>query len=133
MENNEAFEAEAALEVRERVQRSKRRGNGTVKLTNGGSGSRKENDYDDTPLLSREVDHDYGSSSEALEDGDGRAPPEWSGERDFEGKPWWNKPSVCSATWMLMNKSLTRSSGFLAVTTFPSIHPRMGGNRHPPA
>ena len=102
MENNEAFEAEAALEARERSQRFQRRGNGTVKSTTGGSGSRNGSDYDDTPLLSRELNHDYGSSSELVEESDSRAPPEWSGERDFEGKPWWNKPSVCLATSTLI-------------------------------
>lgn len=94
MENNEVFEAEAALEARSRVYGSRRRGNGAVKATNSGIGSRKESDYDDTPLLSREIDHDHRSSTEASDDGDARGPPEWSGERDFEGKPWWNKPSV---------------------------------------
>lgn len=28
---------------------------------------------------------------------DTRGPPKWDGERDFEGRPWWNKPSVGEA------------------------------------
>ncbi len=95
MENNEAFEAEATLEARSRSYRSKRRANGAV---NGGRGSHKENDYDETSLLSREIDQDYASADGTSDDGDTRGPPEWSGERDFEGKPWWNKPSVSHGT-----------------------------------
>ena len=94
MANNEVFEAEAAFEARSRSYRTRHRGNGVVKSTNGETGSRKENVYDDTPLLSRETDQDYGSNREGFDDGDSRGPPEWSGERDFEGKPWWNRPSV---------------------------------------
>lgn len=104
MENNEVFEAEAALEARSRSYGSRRRGNGVVKATaNGGIGSRKESDFDETPLLSREVDHDYGSSTEASDDGDTRGPPAWSGERDFEGRLWWNKPSVSPSIPTLMD------------------------------
>ena len=101
MENNEAFEAEAALEVRQRSQRPHRRGNGMTKSIIGGSGSRRESDYDETPLLSREANHDYGSRSDTPDQEESRGPPEWSGERDFEGKPWWNRPSVSSGTLML--------------------------------
>ena len=103
MENNEAFEAEAALEARSRSDRSKRHGNGIGKPTNGGIGSPKGSDYDETPLLSREIEHDYGSSSAASDNEDSRGPAEWSGERDFEGKPWWNRPSVSKDTWECMN------------------------------
>ena len=94
MENNEAFEAEAALEARSRSYQSRYHGNGSGKASSSRIGTRKENDYDETPLLSREIDNDYGSTSDALDNEDSRGPPEWSGERDFEGKSWWNKPSV---------------------------------------
>ena len=103
MENNEAFEAEAAFEARSPSYRSRYRGNGAVESTNGGINSRKGDDYDETPLLSREVDNDYGSSAGTSDNEDSRGPPEWSGERDFEGKPWWNKPSVSQVNLTIRN------------------------------
>lgn len=120
MENNEVFEAEAALEARSRSYGSRRRGNGVVKATNGGIGSRKESDYDETPLLSREIDHDYGSSIEASNDGDTRGPPEWSGERDFEGRPWWSKPSVSQDSLMSVQfvNRIVRSTGYYHLSSY---------------
>ena len=129
MENNEAFEAEAALEARSQSYRSKRHGNGRVKAVSGGLGSRTENEYDETSLLSREINHDYGSSTEASDNGDTRGPPEWSGERDFEGRPWWSKPSVSQEHLDVRGQLLTKPSGLLAITTFLPIHSRLGRNR----
>ena len=50
---------------------------------------------DRTPLLATrgeenaQIEQDNGNV-----ESDGRKPPTWEGERDFEGKPWWNRPSV---------------------------------------
>ena len=55
---------------------------------------------EDTPLLSRDPDSlsSAGSLTPGAEEIDDRGPPAWSGERDFEGRPWWNKPNVREAT-----------------------------------
>ena len=51
---------------------------------------------EDSPLLpnrdnEEESEHSAGETSQ---------PPKWDGEADFEGRPWWNKPSVrISSSW----------------------------------
>lgn len=65
-----------------------------VAVAASGVAARKDSDYEDTPLLSRDIDDDCGARAPHREDGDDRGPPSWSGERDFEGRPWWNRPSV---------------------------------------
>ena len=55
----------------------------------GRSTSPKTVDDEDTPLLSR-TDDDVAYVGDNIED----EGPSWSGERDFEGKTWWNRPSV---------------------------------------
>ena len=47
---------------------------------------------EDTPLLSRSLNSAGRSISE--EPNDRPPPPLWSGERDFDGIPWWKRPSV---------------------------------------
>jgi hypothetical protein len=56
----------------------------------GASSSDGESDNEDAPLLSPTA-QDYGSAN-----GNGRRSSEyeWSGEADFAGLPWWNRPSV---------------------------------------
>ena len=48
---------------------------------------------EESPLLSsnREDEDEEGSEHGA---GETRGPPQWDGDGDFEGRPWWNKPSV---------------------------------------
>ena len=52
-----------------------------------------------SPLLSRDLEDSssVGSSMPEAEAIDDRGPPAWSGERDYEGRPWWNTPSVIDA------------------------------------
>lgn len=52
-----------------------------------------EDRYEETPLLSREIDADFECDSANADRSNGTA-PEWSGANDFAGKPWWNRPSV---------------------------------------
>ncbi|KAL8934209.1 MAG: hypothetical protein Q9216_006026 [Gyalolechia sp. 2 TL-2023] len=54
--------------------------------------------YEETPLLEREVNHSRDSNDGPPEDGSERDAPEWFGAKDFEGKPWWRKPSIF---WLL--------------------------------
>lgn len=65
--------------------------------SNGADEEQPRDDLEQRPLLSRDVDQlysppDYQStSSDNLEDTRGQ---EWHGAKDFEGYPWWKKPSV---------------------------------------
>jgi hypothetical protein len=57
------------------------------------SNSDSDNESEDAPLLSPTA-QDYGSAHGS---GSRRSSElEWSGEADFRGLPWWNRPSVCS-------------------------------------
>ncbi len=55
----------------------------------GRPATRKDVSYEDTPLLSRIGDEDEYVQGSGQDEG-----PSWSGARDFEGRPWWNRPSV---------------------------------------
>ncbi|KAL8810942.1 MAG: hypothetical protein Q9223_001967 [Gallowayella weberi] len=54
--------------------------------------------YEQTPLLERGWDREDDSSHHSSDRGSLRGQPEWSGARDFEGRPWWKKPSTF---WLL--------------------------------
>ena len=76
-------------------QRSSYKGQDALDAAFGQSKSHKERDQEDTPLLQRDSEEGVGGGGNAEHEGDdGRAPPSWEGERDFEGRPWWKKPSV---------------------------------------
>ena len=76
-------------------QRSSYKGQDALVAAFGGSESHKERDHEETPLLLRDGDEEVEAGGNAgHEEADGRAPPSWEGERDFEGRPWWKKPSV---------------------------------------
>ena len=49
--------------------------------------------YEEAPLLSRDVDGDSDTLLSDFESG-GDTTQIWSGAKDFEGRPWWNRPSV---------------------------------------
>lgn len=97
MENEEFFEADA--EVRFESERDIR--------------------HEESPLLSGD------GPREASEVGasDIRGPSKWDGERDFDGRPWWNKPSVRSPILGMNSNTLTyifRYSGFsLLISSSP--------------
>lgn len=99
MENDQVFAADAALQFPSSnapppPYNGRHAGHTVAVAASGGVEAHKDSDYEDTPLLSREVDDDFGARAPRREDGEDRGPPGWSGERDFEGRPWWNKPSV---------------------------------------
>ena len=100
MENDQPFELDAEFGPLSRLtshsrQRSSYKGQEALEAASGPSGSHKERDHEETPLLQRDGDEEVGASGNAEHEGDNeRAPPSWEGERDFEGRPWWKKPSV---------------------------------------
>lgn len=100
MENDQVFAADAALSLPSNpapppYDERRHAGRTFATAASGGVDTHKDADYEATPLLSRDVDDDHGARAHRHEDDDDRGPPVWSGERDFEGLPWWNKPSVC--------------------------------------
>ena len=98
MENEEAFRANAELNGLERMytrssHRATNKGHGPVKATSGGSEIEREIPDEERPLISSDREDRVGEEPEHGA-GETRGPPKWEGEADFEGRPWWNKPSV---------------------------------------
>ncbi|KAL8716448.1 MAG: hypothetical protein Q9220_000355 [cf. Caloplaca sp. 1 TL-2023] len=97
---DEVFEADAnatvRAEARERLRsRQSYRDSQTQKPAIGAA---DHSIYEETPLLDRDFDDIGGSSDEYSDDGSERSAPDWSGARDFEGRPWHRKPSIF---WLL--------------------------------
>lgn len=98
MENEEVFQADAELDGLERMytgssHRATQKGHGTAKTALGSSESERDIHDEETPLISSSRE-DRGAEESENGAGETREPPKWDGERDFEGRPWWNKPSV---------------------------------------
>lgn len=98
MENEEVFEADAEINGLEQSRsrssyRYTQKGHHTVTATLEGFESERDNHNEESPLLSTERG-DGGVQVSEHGASETRGPPEWDGERDFEGRPWWNKPSV---------------------------------------
>lgn len=94
MENDAVFEAEAHVDHRLRDSSPSPHYDGQdlgvdAVTSTYGAVTRKDVDYEDTPLLSR-IDNGVTDAEERGHN----EPPAWHGERDFEGKTWWNRPSV---------------------------------------
>ena len=95
MENEQAFEADAEIHGLEQVHsrsspQSSREGRDTVKAAVGGFESERDSPDEESPLLSP----DRGDGGGEHGAGATRGSPKWDGEEDFEGRPWWNKPSA---------------------------------------
>ncbi|KAL8782094.1 MAG: hypothetical protein Q9213_005705 [Squamulea squamosa] len=54
--------------------------------------------YEHTPLLDRDLNSQEDVSDDLSDHGSERSAPNWSGARDFEGRPWWKRPSIF---WLL--------------------------------
>ena len=113
------FGADADAEALERLdsrsrQRSSHKGQDAMEASFGRFGSRKDTDLENTPLLRHDGDQEDENDARS-----GRAPPSWDGERDFEGRPWWNKPSVGylnSNASIFLTDRLPRSFGFFLLS-----------------
>ena len=77
--------------------------------------------YEETPLLSRNIDAGSGPDSDDSGRSDDSAPA-WSGAEDFEGRPWWDRPSVGSDDLDLVIQSTDKRLGLLVAPTFPALH-----------
>ncbi|KAL8692948.1 MAG: hypothetical protein Q9218_002125 [Villophora microphyllina] len=97
---DEVFEAEANAEVRADVRKNMRswRSYRKSQEQKPALGAVDHSVYDETPLLDRDFDRQEDGSAESSDAGSERGAPEWSGARDFEGRPWYKKPSIF---WLL--------------------------------
>ena len=135
MENDQVFASDAAISTAvPQSYNGGHRGHDATIAAYGGIEAYKDTDYEATPLLSGGVDDGYVGGATRPGDGEDRDPPGWSGERDFEGRPWWNKPTVRhvhgTASLALHDLLLMRSfAGVLVVTGFSNIHPRLRRHR----
>lgn len=98
MENDPVFAADANIDPlpgsQDRHDRSAHRGYDTVNKISGAIEAPDGRDYEDTPLLSRNIDDDYERHPEPTGREQENHDPQWSGAKDFEGRPWWTRPSV---------------------------------------
>ena len=100
MENDQVFEAEAAIEAEHSAKSSlppryrAHRTDHDIHTRDQETETQKNADYEDTPLLSRPYHTRHSSGSSTLGEEDDSPPPAWSGAKDFEGLSAWKKPSV---------------------------------------
>ena len=98
MENEEPFEADAEIQGLEQMRarsshRFTQKGHDTLVGASADFQPDRDINSEESPLLPPNYGHGGGEASEHSAD-EVRGPPTWDGERDFEGRPWWNKPSV---------------------------------------
>lgn len=99
MENDQLIAADAGVDPvsrsqSRRIDHSAQSAHDAVNKAGGAIDVIKSSDDENTPFLSRDIDEDRERRSETPGDGHGSENAEWSGARDFEGRPWWNRPSV---------------------------------------
>ncbi|KAL6718714.1 hypothetical protein ACLMJK_002948 [Lecanora helva] len=80
--------------------RSSHKGHDTMTAAFGGFEAEEHEADDRTPLLGRgSSDRDGNATDDAPRgEGNGNGASTWDAEHDFDGRPWWNKPSVF---WLL--------------------------------
>lgn len=91
MENEQAFGADAVIDKQVRARSARTNGGGDLGAT---SGVAANGGYD------KHVASAHSEEAPLLGEGsgpNGRRESTWAGELDFEGQPWWNRPSVCRA------------------------------------
>ncbi len=101
MENEQIIAADADIDTvfrpqSRRIDRPAHRAHDAVMEVTDANEVQKSSDHEDTPLLARDIENDYVRRSDNAGCDRESEQPEWTGARDFEGRPWWNKPSVSS-------------------------------------
>ena len=99
MENDAVFVAEADVGVgfhsaHSSMPPNRYHGNGFVRKgskAESGPSARQHPTHEETPLLRRK---DGGHSNRHWGEEGNNAPSSWQGMMEFEGLPWWKKPSV---------------------------------------
>lgn len=97
-QNDQVFEADqdinALEQLRSRSAQSRHKSHETMRAASGTFESQEGVETDSTPLLGGSRGGNDGESNGRGDD-TGQGPKStWDGERDFEGRSWWNKPSV---------------------------------------
>ncbi|KAL9606092.1 MAG: hypothetical protein Q9179_000718 [Wetmoreana sp. 5 TL-2023] len=97
---DEVFETEANADIRAdaRANICSRRFGRESRLGKPAIGAADRSVYEETPLLERDLENHEADGGGLSDDGSGRDAAEWSGARDFEGRPWWRMPSIF---WLL--------------------------------
>ena len=102
MENDQVFEADASIDARasrtlppsyRENERERDSGSEFATTRYAAIEAQKNPEYEETPLLAGGADGVYSAATPPDHD-NGRGAPSWFGERDFEGKSGWHKPSV---------------------------------------
>lgn len=93
------FKADETLQAQSSIRlRPSHIGHDIVNITTGGIESQGYPDNEATPLLAEENGKSGARPTDIGGDNE-RAEQHWSGDKDFEGRPWWNKPLVgCTRT-----------------------------------
>ncbi|KAL8827659.1 MAG: hypothetical protein Q9191_003053 [Dirinaria sp. TL-2023a] len=103
MASDQAFDADAHHRVHPRSRsrhsdRDNQPAHDSIGAGNGATERYKGSDSEETPLLSRSIEEDFAHRSSS-DDGEPHSEEaEWSGAKDFEGRPWWDTPSMY---WLL--------------------------------
>lgn len=108
-QNDQVFEADQDVNALNLLRpqsgvsrRLSHKGQDALKAAFGGFDTQYDTEHDRTPLLKKTQDQERISTHDTEHEGEGRQPPTWDGERDFEGRPWWNMPSVRGGRALVM-------------------------------
>ncbi|KAI4227754.1 MAG: hypothetical protein L6R36_002174 [Xanthoria steineri] len=104
---DEVFEADVSAQVRadasarsrsQKTRRDSQSKEPATEIIDNSTHRKSPPPYEHTPLLERELDDQENIGDSSSDHGSRRSAPDWSGARDFEGRPWWRKPSIF---WLL--------------------------------
>ena len=106
MENDQAFAADANLDITSKLRsrhsdHASHRAHDAANAASDGIEAYKDSNHEDTPLLSRSIEEDFVRHSSSHDGEQDPEQPEWSGAKDFEGRPWWDRPSVSPRVYPL--------------------------------
>ena len=97
MENDEVFVADAKVDPRLQLRsQSFRRGQDLAEAASGGIRGHRNSRDETAPLMGKRR-RNSESTSESPNTDEDTSTAEWSGAKDFEGRPWWRTPSVSEA------------------------------------
>ena len=94
MENEQAFEVITNTESSTKLRsRPPHRGHDMLKIATDGIETQRNSKDERTPLLAKARD-DSEAENEGSNPYEENGENEWSGDKDFAGRPWWKRPSV---------------------------------------
>lgn len=93
-------------------------------IARGGIHTRSADADERSPLLGKSQDGaaaEAGQTEPSLADAQEE---EWPGQRDFDGVPWWRKPSVCSSVPDAKRMTTDQLADTVDHWTLPALHNR---------